>query len=56
MPIPHDLSDDELKSMFSKINALVFPGGFWNIYKDPINEIGFTDMSLSAKRVLDLAV
>lgn len=26
MPIPFDLSDEDLKSVFSKINGILFPG------------------------------
>jgi len=50
------LNTEELKSIFSKINSLVFPGGFWNIFKDADNEVGWNELSLGAKRMLDLAL
>jgi len=56
MPIPFDLSDADLKSVFSKINGILFPGGFWNIYEDMNNEVGFTPLAIGAKRMLDLAM
>lgn len=56
MPIPFDLNEADLKSVFSKINGLLFPGGFWDIFHDQEREIGFTDHALGAKRMLDLAL
>lgn len=64
MPIPFDLNEADLKSVFSKINGLLFPGyflnsykrGFWDIFHDQEREIGFTEHALGAKRMLDLAL
>lgn len=55
MPIPWDLDDAELTQVFSYINGLVIPGGFWNIYEDPANEKGFTPMTAGVVRMLALA-
>jgi hypothetical protein len=56
MPISYDMSDDEFKSLFSKVNALVFPGGFWEIFEDSENEIEFNELALGAKRMLNIAI
>jgi len=56
MPIPYDLTDEELRSMFSKVNALLFPGGFWEIFNDVENEIGFTELAEGARRMLNIAL
>jgi hypothetical protein len=37
MPITYDLTDEELRSMYSKVNGILFPGGFWSLFKDMEN-------------------
>lgn len=56
IPVPYDLDEDELRSLFSKINGLLFPGGFWNIYKQPDDEVDFEDLALGAQRMLKVAM
>lgn len=42
--------------MFSKVNGLLFPGGFWDIFEDMEAQKDFTELAEGAVKMFNLAL
>ena len=56
VPIPYDTPYDEIEVLFSKINGILIPGGGPSLWVDEDRMLGFSNMTLTSKFLLELAI
>jgi len=56
VPIPYDLPAQEIEDLFNKINGILIPGGGPSLWVDEDRMLGFSNMTLTSKFLLELAI
>lgn len=56
VPIPYDTDPVEIEKLFHKINGILIPGGSPSLWVDEEKMLGFSNMTLTSKYLLELVI